>query len=172
MGAVGNRVRAELQRGSAAVDSILRARGTGWIARYAWSGKTGDDGTSIPTDYHDELLRRLRKIEAELLAQATCTTRCYVDTGPLVERSMAAQAGVGWIGKNTCVLNQQLGSWLLLGIIVTSLPLDEPCRDTSGGRPLRHLHALHRCLPHGRAAWLQRSGSVRERWMRRAASRT
>ena len=100
-------------------------RGTGWIARYAWSGKTGDDGTSIPTDYHDELLRRLRKIEAELLAQATCTTRCYVDTGPLVERSMAVQAGVGWIGKNTCVLNQRLGSWLLLGIIVTSLPVDE-----------------------------------------------
>jgi epoxyqueuosine reductase len=100
--------------------------GTGWIARYAWSGRARDDGTAAATDYHDELLHRLRLIEAELLAQTACTTRCYVDTGPLVERSLAAQAGVGWIGKNTCVLNQQLGSWLLLGIIVTSLPLDEP----------------------------------------------
>jgi epoxyqueuosine reductase len=100
--------------------------GTGWIACYAWSGRARDDGTTTATDYHDELLARLRLIEAGLLAQSACTTRCYVDTGPLVERSLAAQAGVGWIGKNTCVLNQQLGSWLLLGIIVTSLPLDEP----------------------------------------------
>jgi epoxyqueuosine reductase len=98
---------------------------TGWIARYAWSGRTQKDKTLIPTDYHDELLGRLRRIEAELLAQVDCTTRCYVDTGPLIERSIAAQAGIGWIGRNTCVLNQQLGSWLLLGVIVTSLPLNE-----------------------------------------------
>jgi epoxyqueuosine reductase len=97
----------------------------GWIARYAWSGRTTDDGTQVATDYHNELLGRLRKIEAGLLAQVECTTRCYVDTGPVVERSIAAKAGVGWIGKNTCVLNQQLGSWLLLGIIVTSLPVDD-----------------------------------------------
>jgi epoxyqueuosine reductase len=100
-------------------------RGSGWIARYAWSGRTQADGSAIPTDYHDELLGRLRGIEAELLARAGCDTRCYVDTGPLVERSLAAQAGVGWIGKNTCVLNAQLGSWLLLGVIVTSLPVEE-----------------------------------------------
>ena len=105
--------------------------GTGWIARYAWSGRTLDDGTTVPTDYHDELLRRLRAIEAVLLEHTACATRCYVDTGPLVERSMAVQAGLGWIGKNTCVLNQQLGSWLLLGIIVTSLPMDEPAATIS-----------------------------------------
>ena len=98
--------------------------GTGWIARYAWSGRTLEDGTQAATDYHDELLGRLRTIEEELLAQTACTTRCYVDTGPLVERSFAQQAGVGWIGKNTCVLNQRLGSWLLLGVIVTSLPVE------------------------------------------------
>ena len=97
----------------------------GWIARYAWSGRTLADGTHVPTDYHDELLTRLRRIESGLLAQTHCATRCYVDTGPLVERSLAVQAGLGWIGKNTCVLNQQLGSWLLLGVIVTSLPLEE-----------------------------------------------
>jgi epoxyqueuosine reductase len=98
---------------------------TGWIARYAWSGRTGADGATVPTDYHDELLGRLRRIEAGLLAQTACTTRSYVDTGPLVERSLAVQAGVGWIGKNTCVIRQGAGSWLLLGVIVTSLPVEE-----------------------------------------------
>jgi epoxyqueuosine reductase len=112
-------------------------KGTGWIARYAWSGRTNEDGTQTATDYHDQLLSRLRSIEQELLAQTDCTTRCYVDTGPLVERSMAVRAGVGWIGKNTCVLNQQLGSWLLLGVIVTSLPVNDgvallPAQDRCG----------------------------------------
>jgi epoxyqueuosine reductase len=111
--------------------------GTGWIARYAWSGRRLADGACVPTDYHDELLGRLRKVEAGLLAQISCTTRCYVDTGPLVERSVAAQAGVGWIGKNTCVIHQQLGSWLLLGIIATSLRVGDgiaglPAADRCG----------------------------------------
>jgi epoxyqueuosine reductase len=124
---------------------------TGWIARYAWSGRSasaaipapsasteasaagqGSDAPAersdapadlIPTDYHDELLTRLRQLETHLHAHADCETRCYVDTGPILERAFAARAGIGWIGKNTCVLNQRLGSWLLLGVIVTSLPL-------------------------------------------------
>ena len=100
------------------------AADAGWIARYAWSGRAAEDGTTVPTDYHDELLGRLRRIEAGLLARTGCTTRSYVDTGPLVERSLAVQAGVGWIGKNTCVLNERLGSWLLLGVVVTSLPVE------------------------------------------------
>ena len=99
--------------------------GSGWIARYAWTGHPLDDGSLVPTDYHDELLARLRAIESALLARATCTTRCSVDTGPLVERALAADAGIGWIGKNTCLLNQQLGSWLLLGVLVTSLPVEQ-----------------------------------------------
>jgi epoxyqueuosine reductase len=104
---------------------------TGWIARYAWSGRAASPGKDpeadtdelIPTDYHDQLLGRLRRVEAALLERLPCETRCYVDTGPLVERTMAAKAGVGWIGKNTCVINQELGSWLLLGVIITSLPV-------------------------------------------------
>ena len=102
--------------------------GTGWIARYAWSGQAAA-GTStttdelVPTDYHDQLLGRLRQVEAAVRERFPCETRCYVDTGPLVERAMAAKAGVGWIGKNTCVINQELGSWLLLGVVVTSIPV-------------------------------------------------
>ena len=98
--------------------------GSGWIARYAWSGKEVD-GELCASDYHNDLLSRLRQIEAGLRGHADCETRCYVDTGPILERDFAAKAGVGWIGKNTCVLNQQLGSWLLLGVIVTSLAVPE-----------------------------------------------
>jgi len=124
--------------------------GTGWIARYAWSGRTLDDGTCAPTDYHDELLTRLRRIETELLARTPCTTRCYVDTGPMVERALAVQAGLGWTGKNTCLLNQQLGSWLLLGVIVTSLPLlpiDEQLKEHRDEQPrsVIALPAADRC---------------------------
>jgi epoxyqueuosine reductase len=104
---------------------------TGWIARYAWSGQAVKTDTAAdketqelaPTDYHDQLLGRLRQVETQLHHRFVCETRCYVDTGPLVERAAAAKAGVGWIGKNTCVINQELGSWLLLGVIVTSLPV-------------------------------------------------
>jgi epoxyqueuosine reductase len=102
---------------------------TGWIARYAWSGKQtgqasghGTDGPR-PADYHDVLLARLQAVQADLTAHFgnEIQTRCYVDTGPILERDYAARAGVGWIGRNTCVLNQQQGSWLLLGVVVTSL---------------------------------------------------
>ena len=96
--------------------------GTAWIAKYAWTG----DEHGRPVDYHDDMLRRLRAVEAGLHEQVECETRCYVDTGPLLERDLAARAGIGWIGKNTCVINQNLGSWLLLGVIVTSLPMEMP----------------------------------------------
>jgi epoxyqueuosine reductase len=98
-------------------------KSSGWISRYAWSRE----------DYHDAVLRRLRAIEArlhEFLYSADCkfpTTersfqmRSYVDTGPLIERVYAKYAGIGWMGKNTCIINQKLGSWLFLGVILTSL---------------------------------------------------
>ena len=98
------------------------APGTGWIGRYAWLGTA----THQPADYHDELLRRMRAVEAELLAAIPCQTRCYVDTGPILERDFAARAGIGWVGKNTCILNQQWGSWLLLAVLVTSLDVPPP----------------------------------------------
>ncbi len=109
----------------------------GWIARYAWSGESrsvesqtgefrppNDPQPELrPADYHNFLLLRLQQLAHELAERAGGATRCYVDTGPLLERSLAARAGIGWIGKNTCVLNQTQGSWLLLGVILTSLRL-------------------------------------------------
>src|SRR6185312_2530433 len=87
-------------------------------------------------DYHDSVLAKLRKIEAELKESvpSEITSRCYVDTGPLVERVYAKYAGVGWIGKNTCIINQRLGSWLFLGVILSSLELtaDLPAPDRCG----------------------------------------
>ena len=100
----------------------------GWIARYAWGQK----------DYHDAVLARLRLVENQLRAavgaSSALQTRCYVDTGPLVERVYAKYAGIGWIGKNTCIINQKLGSWLFLGVILTSLELepDLPAPDRCG----------------------------------------
>jgi epoxyqueuosine reductase len=110
---------------------------TGWIARYAWSGRPNETGAAIPTDYHDELLTRLRIIESALHQRIPCQTRCYVDTGPLVERTAAAKAGIGWIGKNTCVIDQHRGSWLLLAVIITSIPFPalaelQPAPDRCG----------------------------------------
>jgi epoxyqueuosine reductase len=138
------------------------APGQGWIGRYAWSGKRPPDAEEtaaatapLPaTDYHDELLERLRAVEARLrglvedgtAAHEAIQTRCYVDTGPLVERGFAAKAGVGWIGKNTCVINQELGSWLLLGVIVTSLSVgDQDPRLELDAAPLGGMVAPDRC---------------------------
>ncbi len=111
---------------SAAPRSIdAAAEDAGWIARYAWSGRASKAGGElIPSDYHDVLLQRLRTLEAKLKERlGEFQSRAYVDTGPLIERVYAEHAGIGWVGKNTCILNQQLGSWLLLGVIVTSLPV-------------------------------------------------
>jgi len=100
--------------------------GAGWIARYAWSGSAcdseSDSGPMRPTDYHKVLLKRLEALNTSLHESlGPYESRCYVDTGPLVERVYARYAGLGWTGKNTCLLNQRLGSWLFLGVILTSL---------------------------------------------------
>jgi epoxyqueuosine reductase len=95
----------------------------GWISRYAWSRE----------DYHDAILGRLRTIEEQLRyllkpegngsGENQLQFRSYVDTGPLIERIYAKYAGIGWIGKNSCVINQKMGSWLFLGVILSSLEL-------------------------------------------------
>ena len=89
----------------------------GWVSRYAWGER----------DYHDSVMPRLRQVETAMRSAAgidDLITRCYVDTGPIVERVAAKYAGIGWIGKNTCMINQKVGSWFFLGVILTSFDLE------------------------------------------------
>ena len=103
----------------------------GWIARYAWSGRIGEDGISTPSDYHKVLLRRLKVVEGSLKKTlGPFQSWASVDTGPLVERAFAAMTGVGWTGKNTCTLNEELGSFFFLGVIVTDLEVAPEQRAT------------------------------------------
>jgi epoxyqueuosine reductase len=93
----------------------------GWISRYAW----GDD-------YHHVVRRDLEKLAAKLGPDHEY--KICVDTAPLLERSYAREAGLGWIGKNTCLINQEIGSWVFLGEILTSLAVepDSPPPDRCG----------------------------------------
>jgi len=86
----------------------------GWVSRYAW----GDD-------YHEVLWDKLNALVAAMKKEISepFTARAYADTGPVAERVFAKHAGLGWIGKNTLLLNEKLGSWLFLGVIFTSLEL-------------------------------------------------
>ncbi|HXR76696.1 MAG TPA: tRNA epoxyqueuosine(34) reductase QueG [Bryobacteraceae bacterium] len=97
----------------------------GWISRYAWG-----------EDYHDTLREGLSRVAKELerAAGESFEHRICVDTAPILERSYARLAGLGWIGKNTCLINQQKGSWFFLGELLLNLELqpDSPPPDRCG----------------------------------------
>lgn len=94
----------------------------GWIARYGWSSRVDPDGKRRPSDYHKVLLKRLRQMEEKLHTDfGEFEARSYVDTGPIVERSVAIAAGLGWTGKNTCLIHPKFGSFTFLCLILTSL---------------------------------------------------
>ncbi len=96
----------------------------GRVARYA-----------LGVDYHDHIKPRLYALADWLREQVPgCETRCGVDTVPVLEKELAARAGVGWMGKNTCVIHPQRGSFLLLGEVLTTLdlPADDPAVDRCG----------------------------------------
>ncbi len=100
--------------------------GLAWIARYAWSSRIDAQGVRRPSDYHKILLKRLRGLEAQLhVRYGDFQSRAYVDTGPVVERTLAVAAGLGWAGKNTCLIHPRLGSYGFLAVLVTSLGVKE-----------------------------------------------
>ena len=84
---------------------------SGRIARYAWG-----------EDYHEVMERKLSDLD-EFLTAADGRQKIYVDTGPVLERDFAAEAGIGWHGKSTMLLNRELGTWFFLGEILTTLEL-------------------------------------------------
>ena len=106
---------------STAFDDEERA----WISRYAWG-----------SDYHDAMRRGLERLDAMIREHtgAAMESKICVDTAPLLERSYARLAGLGWIGRNTCLINQKLGSWLFLGELLVSLEIapDAPPPDRCG----------------------------------------
>ena len=102
----------------------------GWISRYAW----GDD-------YHDVVGEKLKMLIEQMRGEfrEPFEARAYVDTGPVVERVAAKYAGLGWLAKNTCLINKEIGSWFFLGVIVTTLdfaaslqPTETPSPDLCG----------------------------------------
>jgi epoxyqueuosine reductase len=102
----------------------------GWISRYAWG-----------RDYHKVLWEKLNALAASLRERfpEPLAARAYADTGPVAERIFAKHAGLGWLGKNTLLLNEALGSWFFLGVILTSLdltpslaPAESPPADLCG----------------------------------------
>ena len=83
------------------------------VARYAWG-----------RDYHDVMIPRVDALGAYLAEACGAASRAYVDTGPVLERDLAARAGLGWVGKNTMLLHPELGSWFLIGVLLTTAALD------------------------------------------------
>ncbi len=100
------------------------SRGTGRVARYAWG-----------RDYHAILGEKLASLAARLKEEYAGEHRWYVDTGPLMDKALASRSGLGWYGKNTNILTEKLGSFLVLGEIVTTLPLrPDPPLDRNCGK--------------------------------------
>ena len=94
------------------------------VARYA-----------LGEDYHEHIKHKLYDL-ADWLRDTVpgARTRCGVDTAPVMEKELAARAGVGWLGKNTCVISPDIGSWILLGEVITTIdfPIDDPAVDRCG----------------------------------------
>ena len=119
----------------------------GWISRYAWGA-----------DYHDVLRSKLELLVSRIAEhhREPFEWKICVDTAPLLERSYARAAGLGWIGKNTCLINQEQGSWFFLGELLLSIPLaaDAPPPDRCGTcRRCIDACPTQAIVPDGNGAW-------------------
>jgi epoxyqueuosine reductase len=126
----------EQPRSTDVTDSLDHDGPRGWISRYAWG-----------SDYHDVMREKLDGLLAALRENfdAPFEARVYADTGPVQERIFAKYAGLGWLGKNTLLLNQQLGSWFFLGTILTTLDL-RPTLGTAEAPPPDLCGSCRRCI--------------------------
>jgi epoxyqueuosine reductase len=108
----------------------------GWISRYAWG-----------RDYHQVIWEKLNTLQAEMREHfsGSFEVRGYADTGPLAERVLAKYAGLGWLGKNTLLLNEENGSWFFLGAILTTLDL-QPTLRPEQTPPVDRCGSCTRCL--------------------------
>ena len=132
--AVGDGARSEPQASEVERLAIARARSRA-------NGPTAPNSSPSPTariaryargtDYHDLLLPRLRSVgdALEALVRRPLRWRAWVDTGPVLERVLAAYAGLGWIGKNGCLIDPALGSFTFLGVLATDLDLATDPRE-------------------------------------------
>ncbi|MGH9355978.1 MAG: tRNA epoxyqueuosine(34) reductase QueG [Terriglobia bacterium] len=112
------------ERAASVLEPAAGGESRAWISRYAWG-----------SDYHALMRRRLEQLRSEIESMAPeAETRVYADTGPVVERAFARYSGIGWTGKNTCLINEGKGSWFFLGVILTNLMLrpDPPAADRCG----------------------------------------
>jgi len=117
-------------------DATKASEPCGWISRYAW----GDD-------YHDVLREKLELLLDDLRDQfpQPFEARIYADTGPLNERVLAKHAGLGWLGKNTLLLNERIGSFFFLGVILTTLDL-QPTLGIADVPPADRCGTCRKCI--------------------------
>jgi epoxyqueuosine reductase len=102
-----------------------------WIARYAWTSRVDASGVRRASDYHKVLKKRLDALQAALHARlGNFEARSFADTGPVQERALAQAAGLGWIGKNACLIHPRLGSFGFLAVLMTSLDVEQDAAAT------------------------------------------
>ena len=144
-----------------------RGRSSCWARSTTPTARTPTSGATTASTRRDRALRVGRRLSRRhpaaprraagvdaRVSRRWLRGRGYVDTGPVQERVYAQHAGLGWIGKNTCVINEELGSWMFLSVIISNAAARAGC---AGVRSVRHLHALPRRLPDRRPGRAVRS---------------